>query len=71
MRPRLCGALFPAFISAAGAIGMISLLRNGGGFGLVLAANAAIALVMFLTTVALTWLISTIENKAVATAPAE
>jgi hypothetical protein len=50
---------------------MISLLRNGGGFGLVLAANAAIALVMFLTTVALTWLISTIENKAVATAPAE
>ena len=62
---------FLLFISAGAAIGMISLLHNNGGFGLVLAANAAIALLMFIATVMLTWLISTIESKSIATAPAE
>jgi MFS family permease len=62
---------FLLFISAGIAIGMISLLHNSGGFGLVLAINAVITLVMFVTTVALTWLVSTIEGRHVATAPAE
>jgi MFS family permease len=62
---------FILFISAGAAIAMISLLHNSGGFGLVLAVNALIAVVMFMTTVALTLLISGIETRFVASAPAE
>ena len=43
---------FTLFISAGAAIALISLLHNGAGFSLVLAANSIIALVMFLSTLA-------------------
>src|SRR6478609_313632 len=44
---------FLLFISAGGAIGMISLLHNSGGFALVLAVNAGIALALFISTICL------------------
>ena len=44
---------FLLFISAAVAIGMISILHERGGFGLVLAVNAAIAFAMCVATVAM------------------
>lgn len=54
---------FTLFISAACAIGMIALLHDRGGFGLVLGANALIAFAMFLATVGLTVLIGQVEAR--------
>ncbi len=62
---------FTLFISSGIAIGMIALLHKTGGFGLVLGANAAVALVMFLATLALTAMIINIENRQTALQPAE
>jgi MFS family permease len=62
---------FTLFISSAIAIGMIALLHKTGGFGLVLGANAAVALVMFLTTLALTAMVVNIESRQAALQPAE
>ncbi len=62
---------FTLFISAGAAVGMISLLHKSGGFSLVLGVNAAIALVMFLCTLALVWLIVSIESRQAAVQPAE
>ncbi|MBV9557278.1 MAG: MFS transporter [Pseudolabrys sp.] len=62
---------FTLFISAGAAVGMISLLHKMGGFSLVLGVNAIIALVMFLCTLALVWLIVSIEHRQVAAQPAE
>lgn len=61
---------FLLFISAAIAIGMISVLYKHGGFILVLSVNAAIAFAMFITTASLAFLISSIEADHAA-APAE
>ena len=61
---------FTLFISSGIAIGMIALLHKTGGFGLVLGANAAVALVMFLTTLGLTAMIVSIETRQ-ALQPAE
>jgi MFS family permease len=61
---------FLLFISAAVAIGMISLLHDRGGFALVLAVNAAIALTMFIATSGLALFISGIEARHAAQ-PAE
>jgi MFS family permease len=54
---------FLLFISAAVAIGMISILHQWGGFALVLAVNAAIALVMFGLTTALAVMIEGVERR--------
>ena len=64
---------FLLFISAGAAIGMIALLHKTGGFALVLAVNAMIALLLFLTTLGLVALIISIEGKhaAAQTQPAE
>jgi MFS family permease len=62
---------FTLFISAGAAIAMISLLHNSGGFALVLGANAIIALVMFLSTLALVALIINIETRHAQVQPAE
>ena len=62
---------FLLFISAAVAIGMISILHERGGFTLVLGVNAAIAFVMFVATAGLAMLITNIEAQHAATAPAE
>ena len=62
---------FLLFISAGGAIGLISLLHDRGGFTLVLAVNAVIALVLFVTTIALVAMIVSIEGKQSAAQPAE
>jgi MFS family permease len=64
---------FLLFISAGAAIGMIALLHKTGGFSLVLAVNAMIALLLFLTTLGLVAMIISVEGKhAVAQAqPAE
>ncbi len=62
---------FLLFISAGVAIGMISLLHERGGFPLVLAVNAAIALAMFIATAALAVLVSTVETEKTAPQPAE
>jgi MFS family permease len=63
---------FTLFISAGASVAMISLLHNSGGFGLVLGVNAVIALLMFLATLGLVWLIVNIETRhAAATQPAE
>ena len=59
---------FLLFISAAVAIGMISLLHERGGFALVLAVNAAIALAMFVATAALAVMFNNIEARARAAA---
>jgi len=63
---------FTLFISAGASVAMISLLHNSGGFGLVLGVNAIIALLMFLATLGLVWLIVSIETRhAAAAQPAE
>jgi MFS family permease len=62
---------FLLFISAAVAIGMISVLHDRGGFGLVLGVNTVIAVVMFITTVGLTLMINQIEGRQSAAQPAE
>jgi MFS family permease len=64
---------FLLFISAGAAIGMIAVLHKSGGFTLVLAVNAMIALLLFLTTLGLVAMIVSIEGKhaAAQTQPAE
>ena len=62
---------FLLFISAAVAIGMISILHERGGFTLVLGVNAAIAFVMCVTTVGLALVITNLEARHAAAAPAE
>ncbi len=62
---------FTLFISAGIAIGMIALLHNTGGFGLVLGVNAIIALLLFLATLGLVSLIVNIESRHSAVQPAE
>src|SRR5215510_2617991 len=62
---------FLLFISAGAAIGMISILHESGGFALVLGVNAVIALLLFLTTVALVALIISVESKQRSPQPAE
>ena len=62
---------FTLFISSAIAIGMIAFLHKTGGFGLVLGANAAVAFLMFLSTVALVAMIVNIEGRQVEMQPAE
>lgn len=61
---------FTLFISSGIAIGMIALLHKTGGFALVLGVNSIVALVMFLTTLALTAMVVNIENRQ-ALQPAE
>lgn len=62
---------FTLFVSAGIAIAMISLLHKSGGFGLVLGANAIVALAMFLATLGLVSLIFGIETRHAAAQPAE
>ncbi|HEY1475920.1 MAG TPA: MFS transporter [Pseudolabrys sp.] len=62
---------FLLFISAGAAIGMISLLHRTGGFTQVLSANAMIALLLFVTTLALVAMIVNVEGKQSAPQPAE
>ena len=54
---------FLLFVSAGVAIGMIALLHDRGGFPLVLAANAAIALAMFVLTAGLAVLVGNVERR--------
>ncbi len=61
---------FLLFISAGVAIGMISLLHETGGFALVLGVNAVIALLLFVTTLALVAMIISVEGRQ-RTQPAE
>ena len=62
---------FLLFISAGAAIGMISLLYERGGFALVLGINAIIALLLFVTTLALVLTIISVEGKQRSPQPAE
>ena len=62
---------FTLFISTAVAVAMIAFLHNAGGFGLVLGANAAVAFLMFLATVALVVMIVNIEGRQTVMQPAE
>jgi MFS family permease len=62
---------FLLFISAGAAIGMISLLHQSGGFTLVLSVNAVIALLLFMTTIALVAIVVSVEGKHAAAQPAE
>jgi MFS family permease len=62
---------FLLFISAAVAIGMISVLHDRGGFGLVLGVNTIIAVVMFIATIGLTMMINQVEGRQAAAQPAE
>jgi MFS family permease len=62
---------FLLFISAGAAIGMISVLHETGGFTLVLGVNAVIALLLFVTTLALVAMIINVEGKQRAPQPAE
>lgn len=62
---------FLLFISAGVAIGMISLLHQNGGFALVLAVNAVVALTMFAATTVLALFIHNVENRQAAAQPAE
>lgn len=62
---------FLLFISAAAAIGMIALLHERGGFELVLAVNAVIALVMFIATAALAVMVGNVEARHATAQPAE
>jgi MFS family permease len=62
---------FLLFISAGAAIGLIALLHKSGGFSLVLAVNAMIALLLFLTTLGLVAVIISVEGKHAAAQPAE
>jgi hypothetical protein len=50
---------------------MISLLHDSGGFALVLGVNAVIALLLFITTLALVAMIVSVEGKQSAPQPAE
>src|SRR6478736_5035140 len=61
---------FLLFVSAGAAIGMISLLHETGGFALVLGVNAVIALLLFVTTLALVAMIISVEGRQ-RTQPAE
>ena len=62
---------FLLFISAGIAIAMISILHERGGFALVLAANAAIALLMFMATLGLVVVVNNAEARQAAIQPAE
>jgi MFS family permease len=62
---------FLLFISAGAAIGMISLLHDSGGFALVLGVNAVIALLLFVTTLALVAMIISVEGRQRKPQPAE
>jgi hypothetical protein len=62
---------FTLFISAGAAIAIISLLHNSGGFSLVLGVNSIIALIMFLSTLALVALIVNIEAHHAQIQPAK
>jgi len=62
---------FLLFISAGAAIGMISLLHESGGFALVLGVNAFIALLLFVTTLALVAMIIGVEGGQRKPQPAE
>jgi hypothetical protein len=62
---------FLVFISAAVAVGMISLLHERGGFTLVLAVNAVVALAMFVATAVLAVMINNVESRLTETQPAE
>jgi len=62
---------FLLFVSAGIAIGMISLLHERGGFALVLAVDAVIALTMFVATTALAIMVTQIETERAAPQPAE
>jgi len=62
---------FLLFISAGAAIGMISLLHEVGGFGLVLGVNAIVTLLLFGTTLGLVALIINVEGRQRAPQPAE
>ncbi|HET7912817.1 MAG TPA: MFS transporter [Pseudolabrys sp.] len=62
---------FLLFISAGAAIGMISLLHETGGFALVLGVNAVIALLLFITTLALVAMIISVEGRQRKPQPAE
>jgi MFS family permease len=62
---------FLLFISAGAAIGMISLLHESGGFALVLGVNAFIALLLFVTTLALVAMIISVEGRQRKPQPAE
>jgi MFS family permease len=62
---------FLLFISAGAAIGMISLLHENGGFALVLGVNAVIALLLFVTTLALVAMIVSVEGRQRKPQPAE
>ena len=62
---------FLLFISAGAAIGMISLLHESGGFALVLGVNAFIALLLFVTTLALVAMIISVEGSQRKPQPAE
>jgi MFS family permease len=62
---------FLLFISAGAAIGMISLLHERGGFALVLGVNTIIALLLFVTTLALVLTIISVEGKQRSPQPAE
>lgn len=62
---------FLLFISAGAAIGMISLLHESGGFALVLGVNAFIALLLFVTTLALVAMIISVEGRERKPQPAE
>jgi MFS family permease len=62
---------FLLFISAGAAIGMISLLHESGGFALVLGVNAVIALLLFVTTLALVAMIISVEGRQRKAQPAE
>ncbi len=54
---------FLLFISAAAAIGLISVLHEWGGFNLVLGVNAGVAFVMFVATAMLAMLVTNIETR--------
>ena len=62
---------FLMFITAGLAVGMIAFLHDRGGFALVLAVNAAIALGMFLSTLGLVSVINAVESRNAAVQPAE
>lgn len=62
---------FTLFISAGIAIAMISVLHEWGGFQMVLGANTAVALLMFVATAALVMLINSIDARRVSPQPAE
>jgi MFS family permease len=62
---------FLLFISAGAAIGLIALLHESGGFALVLGVNAFIALLLFVTTLALVAMIISVEGTQRKPQPAE